>query len=100
MKGNFSTILQSEELILVDFYAVWCQPCKAQSPILQEVAKEVKGSFKVIKIDVDKNKSIALKYNIRGVPTLVLFKKGNLVWRESGVQQKQKLVSVINSFSE
>lgn len=98
MRGNFDSILLSDELVLVDFFASWCQPCKAQSPILSEVAQEIKGNLKIIKIDVDKNKGVALKYNVRGVPTLALFKKGNLVWRESGVQQKQKLLSVIQSF--
>ena len=97
MKGNFNTIIQSETTVLIDFYAEWCQPCKVQSPILQEVAKEMEGKVKIIKIDVDKNQEIAMRYQIQGVPTLALFKDGNLVWKQSGVQSKQQIVNVINT---
>jgi thioredoxin 1 len=95
MKGNFDTIIQSDIPVLVDFFAEWCQPCKVQSPILQEVARELGNKVRIIKIDVDKNPSVAARYRIQGVPTLALFKSGNLVWRQSGVTPKQAIVQVV-----
>ena len=97
MKGNFDTIIQSEIPVLVDFYAEWCQPCKVQSPILQDVARELGGKVRVIKIDVDRNPLVAARFRIQGVPTLALFRNGNLVWKQSGVTPKNALVSVVLS---
>ncbi|RMG82035.1 MAG: thioredoxin [Bacteroidetes bacterium] len=96
MKGNFNQLINSEQPVLIDFHAEWCGPCKMQAPILKEVAGEMKGKVRIVKIDVDKNPSVAQKYNIRGVPTLALFKKGQLVWRQSGLQNKQQLVQLLN----
>jgi len=95
MKGDFNEIINSSKPTLVDFYADWCGPCKAQSPILKEVSHEASDRVRIIKIDVDKNNLVASKYQIRGVPTLILFKNGQPVWRQSGVANKQQLMNLI-----
>ncbi len=92
MKGNFSSIINSQELVLVDFHALWCGPCKMQGPILQEFANEIDGKVRVIKIDIDKNQSIAQRFKVRSVPTLILFKNGEILWQESGMKTKQQLL--------
>lgn len=96
MKENFKNIINSSQPTLVDFYASWCAPCKIQAPILKELAAENKGKARIIKIDVDNNKALAAKYQVQGVPTLILFKDGQAVWRQSGVATKQQLYDVIN----
>ena len=98
MKGNFNSIIQSETPVLVDFFAEWCGPCKVQSPILAEIAREMNGKLKVIKIDVDKNPEIAGRFQIRGVPTLALFKNGQSLWRQSGLVDKRNLMSILQSY--
>ncbi len=98
MKGNFSEIINSDTPVLVDFHATWCAPCKTQTPILQELAKENTGKLKVIKIDVDKNQALAQKYNVQGVPTLIMFKNGDVCWQQSGVTPKNVLESVLNQY--
>ena len=95
MKGNFDSIINDTRPVIVDFHALWCGPCKVQSPILSEIAAEFGDRLKVIKIDVDKNPMIASKYNIQGVPTVILFKNGHLVWRQSGVASKSQLKEII-----
>jgi thioredoxin 1 len=97
MKANFNNIINSEIPVLVDFYAEWCGPCKVQSPILKEIASEMGDKVKIIKIDVDKNQQIATQYNIQGVPTLMLFKNGNTVWRQSGVSSKDELKQILKN---
>lgn len=97
--SNFLEIINKEKPVLVDFFAEWCGPCKMMSPILKEVKESLGDKVSIIKIDVDKNQSLAAKYQVRGVPTLALYKSGKQVWRESGVVQKRELVSIINSFS-
>lgn len=98
MKGNFEQLIHSDVPVLVDFYAEWCQPCKIQSPVLQELAREENGRIRVIKIDVDKNPLIAQRYQIQGVPTLILFRNGQVLWRQSGVTPKHLLKKVLNEF--
>lgn len=97
MQGNFNSIIQSATPVLVDFFAEWCQPCKVQSPILHEIAREQQGKLRVIKIDVDKNPEIAARFQIRSVPTLVLFKNGTIVWKNSGVMSKQQLTEIVKT---
>jgi thioredoxin 1 len=95
MKGNFDSIINDSRPVIVDFHAVWCSPCKVQSPILKEVAAELGDKVRVIKIDVDQNNEIAGKYNIQSVPTLIIFKNGKQVWRQSGVVSKKQLYDVL-----
>ena len=98
MKGNFNSIINSAMPVLVDFYAEWCGPCKVQSPILVEIARELNGKLKVIKIDVDKNPEIAARFQIRGVPTLALFRNGQILWRQSGLMDKSSLKNLLQQF--
>ena len=97
MKDSFSNIIKSDIPVLVDFYADWCGPCKMLAPILKQVKDDLGNQVKIIKVDVDKNQELAGKFQVRGVPTMVLFKKGKQLWRQSGVLQKQQIVDVINS---
>ena len=97
MKTNFNTIISTKQAVLVDFYADWCGPCKMLAPILKEVKKELEDGIKIIKIDVDKNQPLAAKYQVRGVPTMILFKNGEQVWRQSGVLQKNDIINIIKS---
>jgi thioredoxin 1 len=99
MKKSFNEIIASETPILVDFSADWCGPCKMLAPILKQVKDELGDTIKIIKIDVDKNQPLAAKYQVRGVPTMILFKHGKQLWRQSGVLQKQEIISIINSHS-
>ncbi|MCF6294251.1 MAG: thioredoxin [Flavobacteriaceae bacterium] len=99
MKSSFNNIINSDKPILVDFYADWCGPCKALAPILKQVKEELGEAVKIVKIDVDKNQPLAVKYQVRGVPTMLLFKNGKQLWRQSGVLQKNDIVSIIKSHS-
>jgi thioredoxin 1 len=95
---NFSELIMGDKLVLVDFYATWCGPCQMMQPILQEVAAKVGGSAKIIKIDVDKNPVAASKFQIRGVPTMILFRRGKPLWRQSGVVSAHQLVQIIEKY--
>ncbi|WP_323789547.1 thioredoxin [Psychroserpens sp.] len=97
MTTSFSTLINSDTPVLVDFFADWCGPCKMLAPILKDVKKELGDNIKIIKIDVDKNQSLASKYKVKGVPTMLLFKNGKQVWRQSGLLQKQEIINSINS---
>lgn len=99
MKTNFNEIINSEKPVLIDFFADWCGPCKTLAPILKDTKEELGEDVKIVKIDVDKNQPLAEKYQVRGVPTLILFKEGKQVWRQSGVLQKSELVQIVRSHS-
>ncbi len=96
-KGSFKDLINSTKPTLIDFSAEWCGPCKAMAPVLKQVSKKVGDNARIIKIDVDKNRTIASKYNIRGVPTFILFKKGKQLWRASGMQSASQLEHVIQN---
>ncbi|PCJ66911.1 MAG: thioredoxin [Bacteroidetes bacterium] len=93
--ASFKDAISGDVPVLVDFHAEWCGPCKMMPPILDQVKDELGNQVKIIKIDVDKNKALADAYAVRGVPTLMVFKKGKLAWRESGVRQANELVGII-----
>lgn len=95
--SKFSEIINQDTPVLVDFFGEWCGPCKMMNPILKEVKDNLKDKVSIIKIDVDKNQALAAKYKVRGVPTMLLFKKGKQVWRQSGVLQKDELINVITA---
>jgi thioredoxin 1 len=95
MKGNFNDVINSPVPVVVDAFAEWCGPCKIQSPILQEVAAELGDRIKVIKIDVDKNPNISYRYQIRGVPTLLIFKSGDMKYRQAGVHTRNQLMDIL-----
>ena len=95
MKGNFESIIKSEKPVLIDFFAEWCGPCKTQSPILKEIAGELGDKIRVLKVDVDKNPQVAMQYGIQGVPTLMLFKNGKQLFRQSGLLSKPQIYQVL-----
>lgn len=99
MRSSFNDIIKSETPVLVDFHADWCGPCKMLAPILKEAKASLGDKVKIVKIDVDRNQSLATKYQVRGVPTMILFKNGELVWRQSGVMQKDDIVRIVQSHS-
>jgi len=96
---TFNELIQSDKPVLVDFFAEWCGPCKVMAPILKDVKQEVGDSVSILKVDVDKNPQAASVYQVQGVPTLILFKQGKVLWRQSGVVQKNGLVGVIKKFT-
>jgi thioredoxin 1 len=98
-KKSFKEIVNDDKPTLVDFFAEWCGPCKTLFPILEEVKSEMGSAANVIKIDVDKNASASQVYQIRSVPTLIIFKNGKPVWRQSGVLQKKELVKLLKSWA-
>lgn len=97
-KKNFKDLIQGDKPVLVDFTAAWCGPCKMMAPILEQFSIEMGDRIKVIKVDVDKNQSASMAYQIQGVPTLILFQKGKIVWRQSGVVPAHQLRSIVNQF--
>ncbi len=96
MKASFNELIRDPRPVVVDFHAEWCGPCKMQSPILKEIAAELGEKVKIIKIDVDRNQEISSRYNVQGVPTLMIFKSGEMKYRQAGVQSKSQIMSVLS----
>ena len=95
---TFNDLINSKQPVLVDFHATWCGPCKQMAPELQRFAKNNTGKLRVVKIDIDKNQAAARQYNIQGVPTLVLFKEGRVLWQQSGAMSAQQMDGFIAPF--
>jgi thioredoxin 1 len=98
-KETFRDIINNDKPVLVDFSAEWCGPCKMMKPILQELHQTMGDALRILKLDVDKNREVANAFEISGVPTLILFKKGKIVWRQSGVMQARQLMQVIQAYA-
>ncbi len=99
MSKKFQELIQSERPVLIDFFATWCQPCKVQSSVLNSVKEQVGDKARIVKIDVDQFPSIASENGVRGVPTLAIFKNGELLWKESGVHDVNSLVGLLERYS-
>lgn len=96
---KFQELIHSETPVLVDFYATWCGPCKAQAPVLEQVARKIGDTARIVKVDVDKNPAAASQYKVQGVPTLILFKQGKILWRQSGVVPAHELEKILKQFA-
>jgi thioredoxin 1 len=98
---KFQALINSDKPVLVDFFATWCGPCQMLAPILKEVKSALGDSITIIKVDVDKNQQLMMdpQFQVRGVPTLMLFQKGRMLWRQSGVLPKDEIVRVIRQHS-
>jgi len=97
--AKFGELIKSETPVLVDFSAEWCGPCKMMVPVLHQVKDEMKDEVKILKIDTDRNPRLAERFNIRGVPTLMIFRNGQSLWRQSGVVGANDLVKIIRQYS-
>ena len=97
--SSFAEIISSEKPVLVDFYAEWCGPCKMMAPILKEVKNAMGDEVTIIKVDVDKNPQAADAYQVQGVPTLIIFQKGKIKWRQAGVVQARQLQQLLQQFA-
>lgn len=96
---KFNDIINREQLTLVDFFATWCGPCKQMHPVLEQLKQQLGDSIRIVKLDVDKNEALSTAYRIQSVPTLMLFRNGQVVWRQSGALRLNDLKSVINQYA-
>ena len=90
--SSFQDLIKGEKPILVDFYADWCAPCKAMNPILKSVKSKMGDQIKILKINIDRNQAVANKFNVRGIPTFILFQSNEIKWRKSGLLEENKLL--------
>lgn len=97
--ANFSEIIRGEQLTLVDFFATWCGPCKTMHPVLEQLKREMGDNIRIIKLDVDKNQGLSAYYTVQSVPTLMLFRKGEMLWRQSGAMSLSSLKGVISQWA-
>jgi thioredoxin 1 len=95
---TFQQIINGDKPVLIDFYATWCGPCKAMSPIVEQIGKEMQGQARVLKIDVDKNQAVSTQYQIQAVPTFMIFKKGQMVWRQPGGVDKMTIMNQLRKY--
>ena len=95
MNDTFQDIIDSEKPVLIDFYGTWCGPCQMLGPILKQVKDSLGDRITIVKIDVDKNQQMAAQYQVRGVPTMILFQAGRQLWRQSGVVSKEEIIKTI-----
>ena len=96
---KFNDIINRKQLTLVDFFATWCGPCKQMHPVLEQLKQELGESIRIVKLDVDKNETLANGYRIQSVPTLMLFRSGQVVWRQSGAMRLNDLKTIINQYA-
>lgn len=96
---KFNDIINGEQLTLVDFFATWCGPCKQMHPVLEQLKQELGDSIRIVKLDVDKNEALSAAYRIQSVPTLMLFRSGQVVWRQSGAMRLNELKAIINQYA-
>lgn len=95
---TFSDVISADRLVLVDFFATWCGPCKAMHPVLEQLKQQLGDRLRIIKIDVDKNQAVAAQYQVQAVPTLMLFRGGRQLWRQSGAVPLQQLMGIVESY--
>jgi thioredoxin 1 len=96
---TFNELIQSDQPVLVDFYADWCGPCKAMEPVIKEVAQSLKEKMRVVKVNVDKQVATAQQYQISGIPTFMIFRRGQVIWRHSGMIDKANLMNILDHHS-
>ena len=96
---SFAELIKSEKPVLVDFYADWCGPCKAMEPVVKEIAKTIEGKARIVKVNIDKQSHIAQSYNVSAVPTFMVFKKGQMLWRHPGMIDKNTILSKLTQLA-